>query len=778
MKKIDLVIITILIISTSTVLAQDLKGFVLEKRNASSTYTPKQQLQNTASEPKINKMTQDTGFISVQVNTDSNHNNILNDAANEPSIAVNPLNPNQIAIGWRQFNTVTSDFRQAGKSYSDDGGQTWNYQQVFEPGVFRSDPVLASNADGEFYYQSLKVVGNTFRVDQWKSYNGGKTWVEKTHAYGGDKTWIAIDKTDGPNRGNIYAAWNIAGNTYTPNTYNRLLYNETNFSFPSEIHKIPIFGTLDIDSSGKLYIVGLDGALQNLGLIYLIISANPELSTPYFHQVTPVNMGGALRIGGVVNSVGLDGQLYVKLDKSNRQSKNNVYMLASIDPVGGDPLDIHFLRSTDGGISFTDPIKINTDSATNWQWFGTMSVAPNGRIDIIWNDTRNDDGSLGNKFTSKLYYTYSYDAGMTFAKEQAMGPEFNHLRGYPVQKKMGDYIDIQSDNLGAHIAYSATYNDEQDVYYLYAKPSAIEENPDFPSLLTNNVWAVEGVPSQGVLSTTLINNGNPENPLLGFEAIFTATPDGTPIWLVATGEIPKHGDSYTVPLLMPTGDLSTGGVPLLAIGTMTKSRLRDDNNELINNKLFYTFNMTDSVKQELQESLGSKYNEEFFNNNPFYNLEKELVFSSLLPREQDRKDLCNIHGQFLTSQGEKSEGRIQYVFNVESELKVFAADFTYKKRVDEQGAASYELNEHGFAQPIWQVIQSNEFGVLQDGSVENRISIPNGGLGFFEEGNETGITDIAIEHVIQQGHQLITVKSDNTTEIMQVLAYNAYCGEI
>ncbi len=60
-----------------------------------------------------------------------------------------------MAIGWRQFNTVTSNFRQAGYGYTTNGGQTWTFPGVIEPGVFRSDPVLDSDVDGNFYYNSL-----------------------------------------------------------------------------------------------------------------------------------------------------------------------------------------------------------------------------------------------------------------------------------------------------------------------------------------------------------------------------------------------------------------------------------------------------------------------------------------------------------------------------------------------------------------------------------------------------------------------------------------------
>src|SRR6266508_1074608 len=88
------------------------------------------------------------GFISYQANVDVNHQNIVGDAANEPSIAVDPTNSNRIVIGWRQFDSYTSNFRQGGWGYTTNGGTSWTFPGVLQPGVFRSDPVLDSDETG------------------------------------------------------------------------------------------------------------------------------------------------------------------------------------------------------------------------------------------------------------------------------------------------------------------------------------------------------------------------------------------------------------------------------------------------------------------------------------------------------------------------------------------------------------------------------------------------------------------------------------------------------
>src|SRR4029077_19123812 len=41
----------------------------------------------------------------------------------------------------------------------------------------------------------------------------------------------------------------------------------------------------------------------------------------------------------------------------------------------------------------------------------------------------------------------------------------------PNQNKLGDYLTIVSDNTGGNVAYAATFNGEQDVYYVRVAPA-------------------------------------------------------------------------------------------------------------------------------------------------------------------------------------------------------------------------------------------------------------------------------------------------------------------
>src|SRR5437667_2386598 len=75
-------------------------------------------------------------YTSYQVNVDVSGNNRVGDAANEPSICVDRNNPDRMSIGWRQFNSVASNFRVAGFAYKTRGGTRWVRPAVLQHNVF------------------------------------------------------------------------------------------------------------------------------------------------------------------------------------------------------------------------------------------------------------------------------------------------------------------------------------------------------------------------------------------------------------------------------------------------------------------------------------------------------------------------------------------------------------------------------------------------------------------------------------------------------------------
>jgi hypothetical protein len=416
-------------------------------------------------------------FTSYQVNVDQNGQNIVGDAANECAISVDPTDGNKMTIAWRQFNNVASNFRQGGWGYTTDGGMHWTFPGVLQNNIFRSDPVTQSDEVGQFFYLSLQsnAQQSFFCDDLWHSINGGQTWTEQSpdRSAGGDKEWLTIDRTNGPGHGFLYQINDSANCAFTSAAFQRSTNGGATWQTPVVLPNSPIYGTLDVDTNGNVFVGGWTGGTG----FRCVRSSNAQIAgqTPTFDRNTAVNLGGGLLYPGAINPEGLAGQVFLAVDRSGGLTNNNIYMLCSVLPVGRSTTDVMFVRSTDGGLTFSPPVRINDDGLTNkWHWFGTFSVAPNGRLDAVWYDSRN----AANNTDSQLFYSYSTDAGVTWSSNVPVSSAFNPFEGYPNQNKIGDYITIVSDNTGGNVAYSATFNvnpglgqHEEDVYYVRVSPS-------------------------------------------------------------------------------------------------------------------------------------------------------------------------------------------------------------------------------------------------------------------------------------------------------------------
>ncbi len=429
---------------------------------------------NKAYQYRSNKIT------TLQVNTDKDGLDIVNDAANEPSIAIDPKNPNRMMIGWRQFDNIESDFRQAGVAYSENGGQTWVNLPVIEENVFRSDPVLDSDNEGNFYYNSLKVDFSIFdfTCQIFKTNELGE-WQKKFDAKGGDKAWMSIDKTDSEGEGNIYEKWSEDVSSCEGN-FAFSLKDEDNFSECIDFSETGTWVESCIGPKGTLYFVGYYDS-------YFIVQRFDSLKyNSSSNLLKTLDLKGyATRSNGGANGSGLLGQPWVRAVAGSNPNQDRIYVLCTVKRSDkSDEADVMFSSSDDGGDNWTEAIAVNDDNdeSQSWQWFGTMDVAANGRIDAVWLDTRD----YSNTYKSALYYSNSWDGGKSWSKNERISDGFDPKIGYPMQDKMGDYFHMISHNEGAHLAWAGTFTGGQDVYYSFIKasdPLSVINGEDFNRLL-------------------------------------------------------------------------------------------------------------------------------------------------------------------------------------------------------------------------------------------------------------------------------------------------------
>ena len=71
---------------------------------------------------------------------------------------------------------------------------------------------------------------------------------------------------------------------------------------------------------------------------------------------------------------------------------NHLYVVdADRGKNNNDMADVFFVSSTNGGVNWTVPVRVNTDATANDQWMPVLAVKPDGtQLFMAWYDRRND----------------------------------------------------------------------------------------------------------------------------------------------------------------------------------------------------------------------------------------------------------------------------------------------------------------------------------------------------------------------------------------------------
>ena len=159
----------------------------------------------------------------------TNNNLSLNSSPqNEPSVRISRTNPNIVVAAWRDFRLGYIDpdiIRRIGYTYSTNGGLTWSAPQLLpDPNpahTSQSDPVVTSDAQGDFYISSTSrqpVTGYNRDMLLYKSTNNGQTFflhstaVPGSGGAGEDKEWIFCDLVQtNTTYNNIFITWTSFG---------------------------------------------------------------------------------------------------------------------------------------------------------------------------------------------------------------------------------------------------------------------------------------------------------------------------------------------------------------------------------------------------------------------------------------------------------------------------------------------------------------------------------------------------------------------------------------
>ncbi len=374
----------------------------------------------------------------------------------EPTITVDPHNPNVIATGAQDLSLKgLGGHRWHGLYRSSDGGKSWSASLLpGYPGDTSSagsssplqrwnattDATLAFDRNGNLYYAggALVISGTTVTTSSptlfvAKYTNDGSTYSGVTIVSGSsDKQWITVDNTGGQYDGRVYLVMdNSVGGTVVF-TYS----SDGGASFANTVAVGGRHGGLAVAPDGTVYIVTWNNA--NLLEISKSIDGGATVQTNMSSiPITPLPSplpGGNFRTGN---------------NPQIASDSRGVYV--TWGDYGTGTAQVRFAKSSDAGNTWSAPITVNDVSAG--QHFFPVISAYNGTIGIAWYDSRLNAGS--SLSTLDLYYAQSSDAGATFSpnlriSNSSFDPGAVERTDAPTNNSpfLGDYIDIAAGASG------------------------------------------------------------------------------------------------------------------------------------------------------------------------------------------------------------------------------------------------------------------------------------------------------------------------------------------
>ena len=145
--------------------------------------------------------------------------------------------------------------------------------------------------------------------------------------------------------------------------------------------------------------------------------------------------GWTMDIPGLSRANGLP---ILKCDLSDGSNRGTLYLNWCDQQGGEDNTDVWLMKSTDGGETWSDRIRVNQDTSEKHQFFTWMDVDQStGYIYFVYYDRRNHGG-----IETDVYVTVSRDGGQTFKDTRISKAPF-------VPNKdlfFGDYLNISAVN--------------------------------------------------------------------------------------------------------------------------------------------------------------------------------------------------------------------------------------------------------------------------------------------------------------------------------------------
>lgn len=413
---------------------------------------------------------------------------------NNPSLdsAFHTHSETSIAINGGTIIISFNEFQFNGYSVSTDSGGTWSHKRTPNPpgGSNLGDGVVAFGPNGECYYAGLAFVpfGGSSKsiIGVAKSIDNGATFTTPFDASTTasnvsdfqDKEWIAVDRNAAsPFKGTVYATWTDFTQSNgsfinSSRSTNGGLSFEAPVPLSAQDKTQQVQGSVPVVApNGDLYVAFSDAhsAITGIGIVKSTDGGktfSPEKKVTSVINTSTMTGGGGVRTNSFPSvTVDSSGVLH--------------FVYGAWAPSLLDRADVFYVRSTDGGNTFSMPAKLNDDSTTTTQVFPSVAVTSDGTLGVKWWDRRNDPL---NDSLNDVYMTISHDGGSSFGKNFRVtdqnwlfGPiEIGFAGGYH-----GDYDGIAADDTNFYVSWSDERAGEADAFFSQVPKGRDPNIPDF-----------------------------------------------------------------------------------------------------------------------------------------------------------------------------------------------------------------------------------------------------------------------------------------------------------
>ncbi|MCC6723626.1 MAG: exo-alpha-sialidase [Saprospiraceae bacterium] len=375
----------------------------------------------------------------------------------EPAICMNTKNVNELVAGANGDNFY----------YSHDGGWTWSKGKLTSSWGVWGDPCIVADTSGNFYYSHLSNTGGETgwldRIVIQKSTDGGASWSDGSFTglnedKDQDKPWMAFDAASG----SLYVAWtefDKYGSDLTENRSRILCSVSTDGAETwSEPVVVSQYSGDCIDDDHT--VEGAVPAIGPNGEVYTAWSLN---DTIWFDRSLD---GGQIWLAQDIPISRQEGGWKFNVPGLNRcngfpvtacdRNTGTIYVNWSDKRNGFDDTDVWLSKSTDGGNTWSAPVRVNNDPPGKHNFLTWMAVDQvTGHLFFVFYDRRDyDDWQTG------VYLAYSTDGGETFANLRI------HTEPFTPQpdKNFGDYTNIVAHNGQVHPIWERQMNGATSIW--------------------------------------------------------------------------------------------------------------------------------------------------------------------------------------------------------------------------------------------------------------------------------------------------------------------------